>query len=68
MEGNYFLMEDSRSFTLDAKHGRKLLPRGRPQLFYLETGSQIWKGINLLMENDSCPLYNLLQHHTKRQP
>jgi hypothetical protein len=52
-------------FTLEAKHGRKLLPRGRPQIFYLETGGQIWKGINLFMEDDSCPLNNLLQHHTK---
>jgi hypothetical protein len=36
------------------------------QIFYLETGGQIWQGINLFMKDHSCPLYNLLQHHTKR--
>jgi hypothetical protein len=48
------LMEDSGSFTwkLEAKNGRQLLPHGRRRIFYLETRSQIWRGVSLLMEDD----------------
>ncbi len=35
MEGNYFLMEDGKSFNqkLEAKYGRELLPHGRQRSF-----------------------------------
>jgi hypothetical protein len=52
----------------------ELLPHGRQRIFYLETGGQKRKGINLFMEDGRSLIWKLeakygreLLHHGRRQ-